>query len=59
VIVTLEGDDPGRAFGRMLSADDPFTRAFIERAKEIHGVDPSAVTSGPPSELVIDTGPVV
>ena len=58
VIVTVEGDDPGRAFGTMMSAKDAFTTWFIERAKEIHGLDPSAVTSGPPSELVVDTGPV-
>ena len=55
VIVTLEGDDPARAFGTMMNAKDAFTTWFIERAKEIHGLDPSAVTSGPPSELFVDT----
>jgi hypothetical protein len=55
VIVTLEGDDPGQAFGKMMAADDAFTKWFIEWATSVHGVDPSAVTAGPPSELVIDT----
>jgi hypothetical protein len=59
VIVTLEGDDPGQAFGKMMGATDAFTTWFIGRAKEIHGIDPSAVTSGPPSELVVDTGRAV
>ncbi len=57
VIVTVEGDAPGQAFGKMMGAKDAFTTWFIERAKEIHGLDPSAVTSGPPSELIVDTGP--
>jgi hypothetical protein len=57
VIVTLEGDDPGHAFGTMMGASDAFTTWFIERAKAIHGLDPSAVTSGPPSELVVDSEP--
>jgi hypothetical protein len=56
VIVTLEGDDPG--LGKMMSADDAFTRWFIELGKEIHGLDPSALTSGPPSELVVDSAEV-
>jgi hypothetical protein len=58
VIVTLEGDDPGHAFGTMMNAKDAFTTWFIERATAIHGLDPSAVPSGPPSELVVDTGPM-
>ena len=59
VIVTLEGDDPGRAFGQMMGADDAFTTWFIERAKAVHGVDVSApTTGGHPSELVVDSSPV-
>ena len=57
VIVTIEGDDPGRAFGTLMAAKDPFTAWFIERAIAIHGIDPSAVTSGPLSELVVDSAP--
>jgi hypothetical protein len=55
VIVTLEGDDPGRSFGQMASATDPFTRWFVDRVKAIHGVDLTAPAPGAPSELVVDT----
>lgn len=55
VIVTLQGDDPERAFGRMVSADDAFTAWFIERAKAVHGVDLSVPQTGSPSELVADS----
>ncbi len=58
VIVTLEGDDPGHSFAKMMSAGDAFTTWFAERAKEIHGIDLSVPLTGSPSELVIDTGPV-
>jgi hypothetical protein len=56
VIVTLEGDDPGRSFGQMTGAGDAFTAWFIERASAVHGVDVSAPMPGSPSEQVIDTG---
>jgi hypothetical protein len=56
VIVTLEGDDPGHAFGQMMGAGDVSTAWFIERASAVHGVDVSAPMPGPPSEQVIDTG---
>jgi hypothetical protein len=58
VIVTLEGDDPGHAFGQMVNAGDAFTTWFAERAKAIHGVDLTAPMTGSPSELLVDTGPV-
>ena len=54
-IVTLEGAEPGGAFGKMLGANDEFTRWFTARAQEIHGVDLSAPPTGSPSELVVDT----
>jgi hypothetical protein len=54
VLVTLEGDDPARSFGQMVSAKDPFTKWFLERVKAIHGVD-LAVPMNMPSELVADT----
>ena len=38
-----------------MGAKDEFTTWFNGRAKEIHGFDPSAVASGSPSELVVDT----
>ena len=58
VIVTLEGDEPGGAFGRMMSANDEFTRWFTARAKEIHGVDLTVPPPGSPSELVVDSDTV-
>ena len=59
VIVTLEGDDPEQAFGRMMGADDEFTKWFISVATSIHGIDPSAAPTGSPSELVVDTDQAV
>ena len=57
VIVTLSGEDPARSFAEMSSADDAFTRWFVEHVKELHGVDVSApMAGGPPSKLVIDSG---
>jgi hypothetical protein len=55
VIVTIEGDDPGASFGKVMGAKNEFTTWFNGRAKEIHGFDPAAVASGSPSELVVDT----
>ena len=51
VIVTIEGDDPGRAFEQMMSADDAFGTWFGERVREFHADAPM-----PTSELVLDTG---
>jgi hypothetical protein len=58
VIVTLEGDDPGRSFGTMVGAKDAFTTWFVERAKAIHGVDLTAPMTGSPSELLVDSSRV-
>jgi len=55
VIVTLEADDPGRSFGQMMAATDPFSVWFLGRVKALHGVDLSVPMTGSPSELVIDT----
>jgi hypothetical protein len=56
VIVTLEGDDPARSFGQLMSAKDAFTTWFLERVKAIHGIDLSApMPDGSPSKLVIDS----
>jgi hypothetical protein len=57
LILTVEGEDPGHAFGRMVSATDPFTLWFIEQVKAIHGVDLGTPMPSP-SELIIDTEPV-
>jgi hypothetical protein len=59
VIVTMEGQDPGRSFGQIVSAQDAFTSWFLERVKAIHGVDLSVpMPDGAPSKLVIDSGSV-
>ena len=59
VIVTLEGDDPGRSFGQFVSSKDAFTLWFLDRVKAIHGVDLSApMLDGAPSKLVIDSSAV-
>ncbi|MGD0019695.1 MAG: hypothetical protein ABSD62_10615 [Candidatus Limnocylindrales bacterium] len=56
VIVTLEGEDPERSFGQMVSATDAFTLWFLERVKAIHGVDLAApMSGGSPSKQVLDT----
>lgn len=55
VLVTLEGDDPGHAFGKMMSADDEFTKWFTARAEAIHGVNLTIPPTAAPSELVVDT----
>ena len=54
VIVTLEGDDPERAFAQMMGATDEFTTWFREMAKAMHGIDPAEKT-GSPCELVVET----
>jgi hypothetical protein len=57
VIVTLEGDDPGRAFGQMMGASDAFTTWFLANVQAIHGMDLSVpMPGGPPSHLVVDSG---
>ncbi len=55
VIVSLEGDDPARSFGQMMSTRDAFTTWFLERVKTLHGVDLAAPMTGAPSELVVDS----
>jgi hypothetical protein len=55
VIVTLEADDPARAFSEMVRATDPFTLWFLDRVKALHGVDLGVPMTGSPSELVLDT----
>lgn len=57
VIVTLEGDDPGRSFGELMSATDAFSLWFGERAMAVHG-DAAKPAAASPSELVADSGPV-
>jgi hypothetical protein len=56
VIVTLQGEGPGHAFGQMMAADDAFTTWFVKEAGAIHGMDLRAPLAGPPSTQVLDTG---
>jgi hypothetical protein len=58
VIVTIEADDPGKAFGQIVSAKDAFTLWFLEQVKSIHGVDLS-IPMPPPSTQVLDTHALV
>lgn len=58
VIVTLEGHDAGRAFGKMMSADDEFTKWFTGARPGDRGIDLTARPTGSPSGLIIDTDPV-
>lgn len=56
VIVTIEAEDPGKAFGQIVSAKDPFTLWFLDRVKAIHGVDLAGpMPDGGPSKQVVDT----
>ena len=54
VIVTLEGDDPGRSFGQLMTGTDAFSKWFGEHAMAAHG-DLPMPTAGLPSELVADS----
>ena len=54
VIITLEGDDPGQAFGQLLTGSDAFSKWFGEHAMAAHG-DLQLPTTGSPSELVADS----
>jgi hypothetical protein len=52
--VTLEGDDPGRSFGQLMTGTDAFSTWFSEQAMAAHG-DLPLPTTGLPSELVADS----
>ena len=58
VIVTLEGEDPGRAFEKMVAQSDPFASWFRKRVEELHGVDLSKPMRNVTSELILDTAAV-
>ncbi len=55
VIVTLEGDDPVSAFEKATREQDPFTRWFIQKVKDVHGFDLSKGLPGEPPRMVGDT----
>lgn len=52
VIVTLEGDNPHEAFGKMMA--DPSMRDFAEWAADVHGIDPNSPPP-PMPRLVYDS----
>ena len=54
VIVTLEGNNPEQAFGQFVHGTDGFTKWFLGRVQELHGIDLTASTASP-SELAIDS----
>jgi len=56
VILTLEGDDPEKAFQNFASGDDDFTKWFVASVKEVHGFDLTAPPPGPLPELIVDSG---
>ena len=55
VIVTLEGDDPQSAFAKFASANDEFTKWFVEGVKQTHGVDLTQPPPGALPEEIIDS----
>lgn len=55
VITTVEGDDPGGAFERIMAQDNEFTRWFLEQVQRVHGADLSQPLPGPLPELVADS----
>lgn len=58
VIVTLEGEDPEKAFADFAKENNAFTKWFMESVKKIHGLDLTAPPPGPPPTLIVDSGPV-
>jgi hypothetical protein len=59
VIVTLEGNDPEKAFTEFAKTNDAFTKWFSKEVKEIHGMDLSSPPQGPLPELIVDSQELV
>ena len=55
VVVTLEGENAENAFGRIMAVQDDFTKWFVAKTAEMHGIDMTSIPPGPPSVLVIDS----
>lgn len=55
VIVTLEGEEPEKAFIDFGAGTDEFTKWFVQQVKEIHGFDLKNPPEGPMPELVVDS----
>jgi hypothetical protein len=59
VIVTLEGEDPEKAFEDFAKENNAFTKWFMESVKKLHGLDLTAPPPGPLPTLIVDSGPVM
>ena len=59
VIVTLEGEDPEKAFADFAKENNAFTKWFMENVKRINGLDLQAPFPGPMPTLIVDSGPVM
>lgn len=55
VLVTLEGENPGKAFAEFGQGSDAFTTWFKQQVQEVHGMDLGAPPPGPMPEMVIDS----
>lgn len=55
VIVTLEGENPEKAFSEFAKGNDDFTRWFVKSVKELHGFDLNNPPQGGMPEHVIDS----
>lgn len=54
VVVTLEGDNPAKAFIDFGQSTDPFAKWFLQQVQDLHGMD-LRTPPGPAPEQVIDT----
>ena len=56
VIVTLEGQNPQKAFQDFAKGNDEFTKWFVSEVKSVHGFDLTQPPPGPLPELIVDSG---
>ncbi|PZF71219.1 hypothetical protein [Taibaiella soli] len=55
VLVTLEGEDPVKSFNDFTHGQDEFTKWFVEKVNEIHGMDIRVMNQEAMPTLVIDS----
>ena len=55
VLVTIEGNDPAKAFMDFGKGTDPFTKWFLQQVQDVHGIDLRTPPPGPMPEQVIDS----
>ena len=53
--MTLEGDNPAEGFKLLGTSDDAFTQWFVQKVKEIHGLDLTHPSEGMMPERYVDT----